>query len=159
MFLLRKIEKGQIQGTFPGRNPLTRKCTVDPTDPGGSCVECKHRRRGATCDRSIKVVPPPTRLSQQRQEHGDLREGYERLKNDVDGMKVSFDDFKTTVLNSLASIHQSLTVLLPESNPSPFPPDSTFLHEGYHQVISGLTDSQRHRRLWRSATKFWVPGA
>jgi len=89
---------------------------VDPGDPDGPCVECKTRRRADTCDR--RPGTPSRRHIGAHYPHPGLADDldHERLRNDVDNMKRSQEEVKTT----LNAIQQTLAMLTTRTAQSHF---------------------------------------
>lgn len=91
-----------------------RKCDRDPNDPDGTCLDCKARGREAECDRSSDIRP----RKRHRPGHPEMEANYKKVNTEVDSLKISLQEFKNTVSQSLQHI---LSILLPGSNPHVFP--------------------------------------
>lgn len=107
---------------YKSRGFSYKQCEVDPSDPRGACLDCKARGREDTCDKvpGLSIHRRPSHSS------AETNGGYEQLRNDVDRLKLSFDDFRSAVTTSIDSIH---SILLRGANPPNITPTSSFIHD------------------------------
>ena len=74
------------------------------------------------------VLPTQRRQSDRHPEMTEIEANYEKLRNDVDGLKGSLDNFKEIVSNLFIGLQHTLSTLLRDSNLPSFPTQSSFIH-------------------------------
>jgi len=123
-----KKRKYKVLNNIWTRDFSYKQCDVDPNDPHGPCLDCKTRGRERDCDRVLNLHPR-TRPMRSTPQDTEMDPNFEKLRNEVDSLKLSFNDFQNTVSSTLGSIQQTLSILLPTSNSTGFTSQPSFLHD------------------------------